>query len=369
MGFTHKEYYETIKEYPLDKRIAIIADFDLTLTEQFQQEPILAAYLDNIKKAYDGKTISMWVHGRLKETKIKIEKPGDWFRLSDAWAEPHNGVAWVSQFLYDIRTGVLPPLSKREMFEVWAPKIKLSPGFPEVITNLREEFNGKCYIGFYIASVGITDLISGTSAGDIIDYVFASDLVSLEAIHKFPNEIDKQSTMPVDYAREIVKPFGKTECVIKIAKGAHEKLDDLVRNEDLSFSYKNMIYLGDGTSDVSTFAYLQKKGSTVLCVYEEGNMDAYGSAIANPKLFPRIEGFFPRNYEVGSPTWTQLVKVIDKKLSRKCSFPSQMLDLYKKRRLDPETEEHKGLLKVISGHLKNCRECEGTYSVKWVPPR
>ena len=269
MDTSPQDYRKTIVNYPLKKRIAIIADFDLTLTEEFQQEPIIREYLDSVKKAYDGKTIRSYVNGGLKESIIKIEKPGDWFRLSDAWAVPHNGVAWVSQFLYDIKQGVLPPLSKRDLRDFWAPKIKLSPGMPEIIEDLRKEFEGECYIGFYIASVGISDLILGTKIGEVADDVYSSELVSLDAIMNYPNDLSKQETMPVDSPRNVIKPFGKTECIIKTAKGAPEKLDDLVRNKDLRYSYRNVIYLGDGTSDVSTFAYLKKKGASVLCVYEE----------------------------------------------------------------------------------------------------
>jgi hypothetical protein len=92
------------------------------------------------------------------------------------------------------------------------------------------------------------------------DGVYASELVSLDSIHNSPDNPELQHTMPVDSIRDLIKPFTKTECVIKIAKGASERLDELVRNQDLCFSYKNVIYLGDGTSDVSSFSYLQKKG-------------------------------------------------------------------------------------------------------------
>src|SRR3989338_2217428 len=180
MGLSPEEYRKTIGNYSLDKRIAIIADFDLTITEEFQQEPILKAYLDNIKAAYDGKRIVTKVNGADRNNVLKIERPVDWFRISDSWSEPHNGVAWVSQFLYDVRKGVFPGMSKKEMRETWAPKIKLSPGVPEFIDNLRTELEGKCYIGFYIASVGITDLIAGTPIGKIADGLYASELVSLD---------------------------------------------------------------------------------------------------------------------------------------------------------------------------------------------
>lgn len=369
MSLSPEEYRKTIGNYTLDKRIAIIADFDLTITEEFQQEPILKHYLDNIKAAYDGKRIVNKVNGADRNNVLKIEKPVDWFKISDSWAEPHNGVAWVSQFLYDVRNGVFPELSKKEMQEKWAPEIKLSPGVPEFIGNLRTELEGKCYIGFYIASVGITDLIAGTSIGKIADGIYASELISLDAIHNHPDNPELQYTMPVDAARDLIKPFGKTECVIKIAKGAPEKLDDLVRNQDLCFSYKNVIYLGDGTSDVSSFSYLQKKGSTVLCVFEEGNVTTFEKTHTNPKLISRIDAFLPRDYQYGSMTYTKLARIIKRKLMYKCKFPSQVLDLYKKRRLEENIDEHKEIFKVVTSHLDNCRECEDIYAARWVPPK
>lgn len=360
MGLSPEEYRKTRANYPLEKRIAIVTDFDLTQTEVFQQEPIFTEYFDNIKKAYDGKIIN----GK----KIEINKPLDWFRISDAWAEPNNGTAWVSQFLYNMNNGVFPKMSKKDLVEIWGPKIKLSPGVPEFVNNLREQFDGECYVGFYIASVGITDLILGTEAGKVADGVFASDLVSLKAIHNSEN-LEDQYTMPVDYVRDIVKPFGKTECVIKIAKGASEKLDDLVRNDDLLYSYNHLIYLGDGTSDVSAFAYLQKKGSTLVCVYEESNLAAYMRAKSNDKLTNRINALLPRDYQLSSPTYWLLAKMINSILSKQCRFPSQLLDLEKKRRLDPNCEEHKVILAEIRSHVLNCKECNGAYSYQHLAPK
>jgi hypothetical protein len=104
-------------------------------------------------------------------------------------------------------------------------------------------------------------------------------------------------------------------------------------------------------------------------MFEEGNMAAYRKAITNPKLFNRIEALLPRDYSLGSKTYTELMRIINTKLAHKCKFPSQILDIYKKRKLDENTKEHKGILEVVTSHLKHCRECQGTYSVRWVPPK
>ena len=91
--------------FPLEKRIAIIFDYDLTMTEEFQQVPYLQDNFRAIQKEYDGREIVNPKTG--EKITLSIKEPADYFKLSDLWGEPHNGVGYVQQMLYDARKGIL----------------------------------------------------------------------------------------------------------------------------------------------------------------------------------------------------------------------------------------------------------------------
>lgn len=365
-------------DYPLEKRVAVLMDFDLTLTEEYQQIALFQDSLDKIKEKYNSH--------KIKNKKIEINSPLDYFKISDAWSTQHDGLGYIQQMLFDMNNGVLPPLSNRDLRE-YGKKIKLSEGVPEFMKNLREEFSDECYIGFYIVSVGLSEMIKGTGIDKCVDGIYATDLVSLRLLHnKFSEkEINKQinkyglegnvdlsvllDIMPVDSLRNLVQPFSKTACVIDIAKGGPSKRDNLLRSEDFLFNYNNMIFIGDGTSDISSFAYLKKKGATTIGVYKDKDTEAFEKASGNSKVITRLDILGPRNYNKDYVLFKKgLVPTISKMIERKCEFPPLIMDMYKKNRIRRSSTDSKRLIKAIEDHGRKCKECNLSYNIKLLLP-
>ncbi|MEA3378387.1 MAG: hypothetical protein U9Q69_01985 [Nanoarchaeota archaeon] len=362
-----------ILEYPLEKRVAILMDFDLTLTEEYQQIVLFKDYLEQIKERYDGKIIN--------GNQVKIKNPIDYFKISDAWGIKYDGLGYIEQMIFDMNNEVLPALSNRDLRE-YGKQIPLSEGVPDFIQNLREEFKDECYIGFYIISVGLNEMIKGSGIADNFDGISATKLLSLKALHnKFSEEeIKKQlkkynlsegadllDIMPIDSLKYLVQPFSKTASVIDIAKGGSKKRDDFLTNLEFLFKYNNMIYMGDGTSDISSFAYLKKKGATTIGVYEN-NMNGFLKAWRSPKIMTRLDILAPRNYKKENGLFRRvLVPTISKMVERRCCFPPQIMDMYKKNRIIKDKTTRR-LINDIENHAKKCPECELTYSLQFLFP-
>ena len=316
------------------------------------QEPLFRKFLPQIKAAYDGK---------LKDAQgnpILLEKPSDYFRVLDAWGVPNNGVCYLSQMLHDMRTGVLPPLTKEDL-KSFGKDIRLAPGLPDFFTALREKWKDACDLRFYIVSVGLREMIEGNPLAGYVDGIFASELVSLGGLFNGKQE------HAVDAIRDIVTPFSKIRDALEICKGGRHKVDMLMSGSEFELDYRNVISIGDGLSDVSQFAYLRAKGATIICVYKDGDRESYYKASNQSLLRERVDLLAPRDYTVGNDLWIEVNNFIRRALERQCDDLSpQELDLYKKGRL-----KNKMVIRDIREHLDRCSYCQGSHTFRFISPQ
>ncbi|MBU2589206.1 MAG: hypothetical protein KKA65_05300 [Nanoarchaeota archaeon] len=328
----------------LDK-IVFIWDYDLTLTEEYQQVPFLADNFKAIKDEYNGKKLIS--PKTSKPVIIKIEKPSDYFQISDTWAKPHNGVGYVVQLLHDARKGLFKNFTPDGLREAGA-RVKLSPGMPEFFRKLKKEWKGKCEIEHNIISVGLLPLIEGSpiaKSGEIKG-IFATPLFDLNSFLQ-GKDLSEYNAMS-----DVVSPFNKTAYTIQIAKGLKENLDKILRHSEYDSNYKKMIVLGDGGSDVSNMAYAKRKGAFCAGVYKHDSTEAYEILMTNLIVKRRIQGVLPRDYRDESTLWTTLNEVISFKLKWDCDFPPEWLDQYYKQKITHPSAEA-----MVREHLIECSDC------------
>lgn len=343
--------------FPLEKRIAIIFDYDLTMTEEFQQVPYLQANFKTIQAEYDGREV---INPRTGEkTRISIKEPADYFKLSDLWGEPHNGVGYVQQMLYDARKGILKNFTGEGLREAGA-KVKVSPGLPGFLKELRKEWKGKCSISYFIVSVGLEPLIEGSpiAKSGQIDEIYATKLYRLDEFWK-----GKKNGGTYDAVSEIVTPFNKTGYAIEIAKGGRSHLNRIMKHDSYMFDYRNMFVLGDGTSDISQFAYARRKGSRIIGVYRYDSVEAYDNLRTNKLILDRCNAIKPRNYTVGSDLWNYMNQKIKVMLERNCTFDPEFIDMYRKKKI-----RNLKIKEIVSNHLKKCAYCNGLLDPSISPP-
>ena len=349
---------EDALKVPLEKRIVIIFDYDLTMTEEFQQVPYLRANFRAIQKEYDGRQIINPKTG--EKIKLAIKEPADYFKLSDLWGEPHNGVGYVQQLLYDARKGILKNFNEEGLMSAGA-KVELSPGLPEFLKKLRKEWKNKCDISYFIVSVGLEPLIEGSSIAQSrqIDGIFATTLYCL---NDFWNK--KKCSATYDAVTDIVTPFNKTGNAITIAKGGRTNLNSMLQHFEYMFDYRNMIVLGDGTSDISQFAYARRKGSRIIGVYKHDSREAYDNIRTNKLIQDRCNAILPRDYREDSDLWNYINQKIRIMIKRKCNFDPELVDMERKKKIRDSV-----LLRKVRKHVdKECDYCRGLKEWYPVPP-
>ncbi len=343
IGLEHiiKDIVKTERE----RRIAIILDYDLTLTEEFQQMPYLTENLERIKEAYDGRKVINKNNG--KEQEIRIRKPEDYFKMLDTWGKPHNGLGYVQQMMFDANRGVLEGFNAENLRE-WGSQVKLSPGLPEFFDRTREKWKDKdCDVRFYIVSVGIAQMIEGSEIvqGGHVDGLYATTLFNLAEHYGF-----KDNNGQYDVMQSNVSPFTKTQCIIEIAKAGDHMA--LIGSDEYLYEYTRLLILGDGTSDTSFAAYGSKKGGWVNCLYEWGNRNAFNKAFNTGFVKERANGLFQRDFSERSMLSAEIDFAIQNILDQKCNYLSpETLDRYRKKRLT--TAE----MDFVYDHARECKEC------------
>ena len=115
-------------------------------------------------------------------------------------------------------------------------------------------------IKHYIVSSGIKEMIEGTEIADNFDKIYAcSFLYSDDDIAKWPS-------VCVNYTN-------KTQFLYRINKGIYDVFDDRINDKMASdmkkVPFENMIYFGDGLTDVPCMKLVKDNGGTAIAVYED----------------------------------------------------------------------------------------------------
>lgn len=119
-------------------------------------------------------------------------------------------------------------------------------------------------IEHYIISSGTKEIIEGSSIAKYFKHIYACEFLYDE------NGIAKWPKIAINFTN-------KTQFVFRISKGTFDILDDEKLNSDIPNSmrhvfYRNMIYLGDGMTDIPCMQLVKDKGGKSIAVYGKEKM-------------------------------------------------------------------------------------------------
>jgi hypothetical protein len=146
-----------------------------------------------------------------------------------------------------------------------------------------------------------SEIVEGTSIYDRVHNVFASEYW-FEAYD-----------MP--YPKRVISDTGKTQYLFRINKG----IEDLGRNinehmdeGERPIPFSNMIYFGDGDTDVPSMAVMRKNGGHAVAVYPPGKSKAKCVDLFKAG---RCDFFAPADYRRGSDLFKRTCLLIDRILA------------------------------------------------------
>lgn len=166
--------------------------------------------------------------------------------------------------------------------------------------KLRAETHGVS-LRHYLVSSGLTEIIEGTRIYKRFHNVFASEYW-FEAYD-------------LPYPKRVITDTGKTQYLFRINKGIedlgqgiNEHMDEAAR----PIPFANMIYFGDGDTDVPSMAVMRKNGGHAVAVHTPGKakkkcVDLFKAG--------RCDFFAPADYRRGSDLFKRTCLLIDRMLA------------------------------------------------------
>ncbi|MBR6641044.1 MAG: haloacid dehalogenase-like hydrolase, partial [Clostridia bacterium] len=152
-------------------------------------------------------------------------------------------------------------------------------------------------IHHYIVSSGIKEMIEGTRIKDKFERIYAcSFLYNVDDIAKWP-------AVCVNYTN-------KTQFLYRINKGIFEVYDEAINDkmeeDKKAIPFSNMVYFGDGLTDVPCMKLVKDNGGVAVAVHKDSDR-------LSTKLFAdgRVNLTVPANYEDGSKLDAEIKKVLD----------------------------------------------------------
>lgn len=263
------------------KTIALVYDFDGTLSPRPMQEYAFLPQIGEDPKAF-------WAECN------RVSK-----------AEKADGLITYMHLLYK-KAKERGVRIDRDDLVAQGRSVELFPGvadwFDEIgaYVRLRAESQGVT-LRHYLISSGLKEIIEGTSIYGRFDNVFASEYW-FEAYD-------------LPYPKRVITDTGKTQYLFRINKGVEdlgESINQHMPEGARPIPFSNMIYFGDGDTDVPSMAVMRKNGGHAIAVYPPGKSKTKCTDLYRAG---RIDFFAPADYRRGSDLFRRTCLLIDRILA------------------------------------------------------
>ncbi|MEO6561776.1 MAG: HAD family hydrolase [Nitrosospira sp.] len=219
--------------------IALVYDFDGTLSPQPMQEYTVLP-------------------------KLKIEP-------SDFWAEVHlQSQAYGEESMLTYMRLLLEKAEEKQVhigckeFNELGKLVKYFPGveswFDRIDAIVKAKSKGKIKVRHYIISAGLREIINGVSIKKFFKEIFASE---------YHYDHHKRATFP----KLLITDTAKTQFLFRINKGKEdlrETINSHMAAAERPIPFENIIYIGDGETDVPSMTVTLQNGGNAIAVFRKG---------------------------------------------------------------------------------------------------
>ncbi len=211
-----------------------------------------------------------------------------------------NDMDSILSYMYlMLEKGKSSMLTKRENFNALGKSVKLFPGVKSWFGRMNdycEQRGLKCE--HYIISSGLKEIIEGTEiAGEFKEIYAASFLYGANGLAEWP-------AMAVNFT-------SKTQFLYRVNKGVldvtdQHSLNNYLPDDERRVPFTNMIYFGDGDTDVPCMKLTRVNGGHSIAVYQDDSEEA-------SKLIHegRVDFAFPADYRKGHKLEKTIFTIID----------------------------------------------------------
>lgn len=166
--------------------------------------------------------------------------------------------------------------------------------------RIRAESSGVT-LRHYLISSGLTEIIEGTAIYPYFHNVFASE-------YWF-------DAYDLPYPKRVITDTGKTQYLFRINKGVEDLRENINRHMpegERPIPFRNMVYFGDGDTDVPSMAVMRKNGGHAIAVYPPGKPRSKCIELFRAG---RIDFLAPADYRRGSDLFKRTCLLLDRILA------------------------------------------------------
>lgn len=282
----------------MQPKIGIVFDFDKTLSPQFQQREIFNKW--GIDEG------QFWQECSLKIANEGYDMEHGYLKNLIDYAHKKPAYHLSNQDLFDLGKSIalFDGLSKKDH----QPNI-----FDDIDELLKSPAHAaqNIQVEYYCISGGLTPMIQGAFSAHKIDQHFK---------HTYACLLDENEAGIIHFPKETIGHTLKTQKLFQISKGLDQDVNK--RMQDYTIPFSNMIYLGDGQTDIPAFALLRKMGGVSIAVHPEfdpadARPDSYKKLMEYMKIHEfavqenRVHQLLPANYSKGQPLHDALLKYVN----------------------------------------------------------
>ncbi|HFD88002.1 MAG TPA: haloacid dehalogenase-like hydrolase [Gammaproteobacteria bacterium] len=236
--------------------------------------------------------------------KIGMSSKKFWKEVS-ALAKEHNAdniLMYMKHMLDKAREAKVPV--RRADIQCYGKSVELFPGVTDWFDRI-DEYGRKhgVNVQHYIISSGIREMIEGTSIAKKFAAIYASSFVYDH------NGVAQWPALAINYTT-------KTQYLFRINKGVKEvydnsRINDYVPKHERPVPFENMVFIGDGDTDIPCFRLVKEQGGHAIAVYKPKTRGAKGKA---EKLIRdgRVNFMAAANYEDNNEVDRIVKGIIDK---------------------------------------------------------
>ena len=279
----------------LQNVIALIWDFDHTLSPHYMQEPVFEHYGVDAKQFWEEVRSLPSYYARAG---IKVQ----------------HDTCYLGHLLTYVQCGIMKDLSNAKLRD-FGRQIQFYEGVPEIFSRLRAIVETPRYgesdlrLEHYVVSTGLAELVRGSAISEYLSGVWACEFIETPAPPRLKSaEAPKPGV--ITQIAGFLDHTTKTRAIFEINKGINKlegvSVNDTIPEEERRVPFRNMIYIADGPSDVPSFSVIRKHGGLAYAVYQPGSPNHFAQ-VDSLLRDGRVNGYGAADYREGGQTdmWLQ----------------------------------------------------------------
>ncbi len=298
----------------LQNVIAIIWDFDKTLSPHYMQTPLFAHY-------------------EVDEEQFWREVNALPAYYARAGITVQRDTCYLGHLLTYVHAGIMGGLSNVLLTEL-GERIRFYEGIPEIFSRLKSLLDqpryqdGDLRLEHYVVSTGLAAMIRGSAVAPHLSGIFASEFIESPAPPRF-SPTDTPTPGEITQIAGFLDNTTKTRAIFEINKGVNRHADisvnDMMPEEERRVPMRNMIYVADGPSDIPSFSVMRRHGGLAYAVYQP-HSSAHFAQVDELLRTGRVDAYAPADYREGGQADMWLCRQVTRIADRMMHDRRQTLD-------------------------------------------